>query len=143
MPRGKSVNKPEIKPTEPTIGCRKTQPKDEWAGFIQCSVKDSEREEYDLWLSEAGDKVWRELDDALGTGLKLTLSFDAGNDCYIASFTGRPDLVGSVAWTCCLSGRGGTFEEALAVLIYKHAALLHYDWYEIANNPKKGRPTFG
>jgi hypothetical protein len=143
MPRGKKDPTIVEYGGSPSIGCRKNDKKDEWAGFIQVSIKDSERQEFDLWVSENGPRTWRELDDALGVGLKLTVAFDGGNDCYIASLTGRPDIVGSVAWVCCLSGRGGTLEEAVNVVIYKHVALLNRDWYEIANNPKAGRPTFG
>lgn len=122
---------------------RRTQKDDEWGGFVQVSLDEAHREEYDLWLSEAGPSVWRELDDALGVGLKLSVSYDGQNQCYIATLTGRPDVGGVRTFTCCLSARGGTFEEAVAVLIYKHASLLHYDWWDAVNEPKKARFTFG
>jgi len=143
MPRGKAVPKQVVPVHVGGVGCRKVQAKDEWAGFVQVAVNEAHREEYDLWLSEVGDNVWSELDDALGTGLKFTVSYDGPNLCYIASLTGRPDINGERAFTACLSGRGGTFEEAIAVLVYKHVALLHYDWWDAVNEPKRARQSFG
>jgi len=143
MPRGKGSSKQSAMVQVGGVGCRRVQTKDEWAGFVQVSVNDAHREEFDLWLSEVGEGVWTELIDALGGGLKLTLSYDGPNMCYIASLTGRPDLNGERAFTACLSGRGGTFEEAIAVLVYKHVALLHYDWWDAVNEPKRARQSFG
>jgi hypothetical protein len=143
MPRGKVVPKQAAMVQVGGLGCRKVQAKDEWAGFVQISVNDAHREEYDLWLSEVGGNVWAELNDALSAGLKFTVSYDGSNMCYIASLTGRPDLNGERTFTACLSGRGGTFEEAIAVLIYKHTALLHYDWWDAVNEPKRARQSFG
>lgn len=143
MPRGKS--KDEKRPLFQDIGhgTRKAQKTDEWGGFVQVSIDEAHREDFDLWLSETGEAVYRELSDALGTGLKLSLSYDGSNQCYIGSLTGRPDVAGERAFTCCLSARSGTFEEAIAVLMYKHCALLHYDWWDAVNEPKKARFTFG
>jgi len=142
MPRG---NKPKQQPLFQSIGMgtRKVQKTDEWGGFVQVSIDEAHRNEFDMWLSETGEAVYRELSDALGTGLKLTLSYDGANQCYIASLTGRPDIQGERAFTCCLSARAGTFEESIAVLIYKHASLLHYDWWDAVNEPKRARFTFG
>lgn len=143
MPRGKSrlVDTRSVVPV--SASPRRIQKDDEWGGFVQVSIDEAHRDEYDLWLSETGGAVYRELDDALGSGLKFTLAFDGANQCYIASLTGRPDTDGVRAFTCCLSARGGTFEEAIAVLIYKHCSLLHCDWWDAVNEPKKARFRFG
>jgi len=143
MPRGKAVPKRAVVSQPGGVGCRRIKEKDEWVGFVQVSVNEAHREEYDLWISESGGSVWAELTDALASGLKFTVSYDGANMCYIASFTGRPDLNGERAFTACLSGRGGTFEEAILVLVYKHVDLLHYDWWDVVNEPKRARQSFG
>jgi hypothetical protein len=143
MPRGKSKSPQDSFDEHGLTYNRRAQKGDEWGGFVQVSLDEAHREEYDLWLSEAGPNVWRELDDALGVGLKLSVSYDGSNQCYIGSLTGRPDVGGARAFTCSLSARGGTFEEAVAVLIYKHASLLHYDWWDAVNEPKRARFVFG
>ncbi len=143
MPRGKAkYAQQELFPVNGGL-VRKVQKNDEWGGFVQVSVDEAHREDFDLWLSETGEAVYRELDDALGSGLKLTMAYDGTNQCYIASLTGRPDIAGVRAFTCCLSARAGTFADAIAVLMYKHCALLHYDWWEAVNEPKKARFKFG
>jgi hypothetical protein len=122
---------------------RKIQKDDQWGGFVAVSIDEAHREDFDLWASEMGGKIYSELSDALGTGLKFTLSYDGANQCYIACLTGRPDAAGQRAFTCCLSARAGSFEDSIAVLMYKHCALLHFDWWDAVNEPKKSRYTFG
>jgi hypothetical protein len=143
MPRGKS------KPSQTTMfdtgasTSRRIQKNDEWGGFAQVNLDESRREEFELWASEMGEAIYRELDDALGTGLKLTMAYDGTNQCYIASLTGRPDSAGVRAFTCCLSARAGAFGEAIALLMYKHVALLHLDWWDAVSTPSKVRFAFG
>lgn len=143
MPRGKSSSSRVGEGSAAKDAPRRVQKNDEWGGFVQITLLESDREPFDIWLSGGPQTVRRELDNSLSSGLKLTVTFDGGNQCYIASLTGRPDVNGERAFTCCLSARGGTFEEALAVLVYKHAEMLHRDWWEVVNAPKKSRFTFG
>lgn len=143
MPRSKSKSVQTSFAPSSTQSSRRIQKNDEWGGFVQVTVDEAHRADFDLWLSETGQAVYRELDDSLGSGLKFTLAFDGAHQCYIASLTGRPDVTGERAFTCCLSARGGTFEEAIALLIYKHASLLHYDWWDAVNEPKRSRYSFG
>lgn len=143
MPRSKN-NSAGHKETVINAGSpRKIQKGDEWGGFVQVSIDEAHRDEFDLWVSETGEAVYRELDDALGSGIKFTMAYDGANQCYIASLTGRPDINGVRPFTCCLSARGGTFAEAIALVMYKHCSLLHYDWWDAVNEPKKSRFTFG
>lgn len=143
MPRGKRG--PEFKyEYQSAVGTiRKAQKEDTWGGFVQVSIDEAHREEFDQWADETGAAIYRELNDALATGLKFTLAYDGANQCHIASLTGRPDVAGERTFTCCLSARAGTFEDAIAVLMYKHASLLHYDWWDAVNEPKRNRFSFG
>jgi hypothetical protein len=143
MPRGQKVKGNHPIDVEGPPFTRRTQKDDQWGGFVQVSVDEAHRDEFDLWASEMGGKVYDELDDALGVGLKFTMAYDGANQCYIGSLTGRPDITGIRNFTCCLSARAGTFADAIALLMYKHAALLHYDWWDAVNEPKRSRYTFG
>lgn len=143
MPRSKGPKLTQQTSLDATGSTRKVQKADEWGGFVNVSLDEAHREEFDLWVSEMGGKVYNELSDALGSGLKFTLAYDGKNQCYIASLTGRPDVAGVRAFTCCLSARAGTFEDSIAVLMYKHTALLHYDWWDAVNEPKATRFSFG
>ena len=143
MPRGKVVTHTSSLAKSDVGGKRRIQKDDEWGGFVQVTLDQAHRDEFDEWAGETGPAIYRELTDALGCGLKFTLSYDGANQCYIASLTGRPDVAGVRAFTCCLSARAGSFEDAIAVLMYKHCSLLHYDWWDAVNEPKRSRFSFG
>ena len=143
MPRGKNKQMGMIDGETSAGYTRRIQKDDQWGGFVAVSIDEAHREDFDLWASEMGATIYDELDTALGSGLKFTVAYDGSNQCYIASLTGRPDLTGVRAFTCCLSARAGTFADAIAVLMYKHVSLLHYDWWDAVNEPKKSRYAFG
>lgn len=142
MPRKTSVKAESVPPKSP-IGIRKVQKDDEWAGFAQVNISEYERESFDLWLSENASTVYPLLLDSLAEGLKLTAVWDGVNDCFILSLTGRPDTNGDQAWTATLSGRGGTFDEALNVLVYKHTEVTGGDWTDWLINGSKTKRNFG
>jgi hypothetical protein len=143
MPRAKSKQEVRQANSGWVNQPRKVQKGDEWGGFVQVSIDEAHREEFDQWRADFGPRTWEDLDNALGCGLKLTAAYDGQNQCYIASLTGRPDYLGERAFTCCLSARGGTLDEAIAVLMYKHTSLLGLDWWDAVNQPKKSHYTFG
>lgn len=142
MPRKGSIGKSPEAGKSP-IGRRKVQKDDEWAGFAQVSISEFERESYDLWVSENAATVYPLLLDCLAEGLKLTAVWDGANDCFILSLTGRPDSDGDRPWTATLSGRGGTFDEALNVLVYKHHEVTGGDWTDWLVNGAKTKRSFG
>lgn len=142
MPR-KIVVKPEVKAPAMPVGARKIQPKDEWGGYVQCSVDGPEREQFDLWLAENPTAMPALLVDALASGLKLTLVWDGKNDCFIATLTGRPDYEGQSAYTCSLSARAGDMNTALSVLVYKHVEICGEDWTDWLINGSKSKRSFG
>ena len=143
MPRRNNAKKqPQLQQASSQLP-RRVQKDDEWGGFVPLNLVEEDKEEFADWWADNPGEVRTQLDDALAAGLKFTVSFDGGNSCYIASLTGRPDSVGMRAFTCCLSARSGTFDEAVALLIYKHSALLQGDWWELVNQPKGNRSAFG
>lgn len=143
MPRGKGTSA-KRETTQSSGGLpRRIQKDDEWGGFVPLNLTEDDRVDFESWWADNPSVVRQELDDALGSGLKFTVSYDGGNSCYIASLTGRPDPLGSRAFTCCLSARSGTFDEAVALLMYKHAPLLQRDWWELVNQPRGNRSAFG
>lgn len=142
MPR-KTVVAPQKAPTPKTVGHRKVKPKDEWAGYVQCSIDGPEKEAFDLWLSENPTAMPALLIDSLASGLKLTLVWDGANECFIATLTGRPDIEGEREWTASLSARAGDMNTALSVLVYKHVEICGEDWVDWLVNGTKTKRSFG
>ncbi len=143
MPRAKNASKNQRQQSVNVLLPRRIQKDDEWGGFVPLNLTESDREEFSTWWTDNPGMVREELDNAIGSGLKFTVSYDGGNSCYIATLTGRPDAGGVRTFTCSLSARSGTFDEAIALLVYKHYALLLTDWWESVNQPRGNRSAFG
>lgn len=125
------------------IGVRKSGKSDEWAGFVQCEVSELQREMFDEWRSEPANALDALLVDALASGLKLSLVWDGSNECFIATFSGRPDSKGELAWLASLSARAGDFPTALHLLCYKHFDLTGGEWEDWLVNGVKAKRNFG
>lgn len=143
MPRGKSFRVNQGTGNELVFGVRKAQPKDEWGGFVALNLPEEANHEFEVWLNDQQGSVWLQLEDVLATGLKLTLVYDGANQCYISTLTGRPDIDGERAFVCSLSARHGSFNQALALLVYKHVSILGCDWWEFINARKGKQWSFG
>jgi len=143
MPRGKNSTTGSKSNGEERLQPRRSEKTDEWGGYVPLVIDDAHREDFDQWYEEMHRDFARRLVEAVDTGLKLSVSYDGANQSYIASLIGRPDIAGNQPFTCCLSARSGTFEETLAVLVYKHFDMLHCDWWDLVNAPKQSRYTFG
>jgi len=143
MPRAKSspVKKSSFGPSSAQPARASSEA--DWMSFVPCELDVSQREEFTVWQADNVTAMWVELDDAIGKGWKHSLTYDAQNECYVASLSGRPSITADYDWLCTLTGRGGSMNEAIAVLVYKHVVLLRHDWYECVNTPRRSKRQFG
>lgn len=141
MPRATKLKYQE--PVKSPIGARKNGKRDDWGGFVQISLDESDRERYDVWVSENPNAMWPLLIDSLAEGLKLTVVWDGANECFIATFTGRPDPMGKMEFTTSLSARNSDFIATLTLLVYKHVELCGEDWTDWLINGEKAKRNFG
>lgn len=126
MPRGKSQPKPGApKVVQPP---RFSPQDDEWGGFVSVKVDEPGKELFNLWYSENMQNIPALLTDALADGLKLSVSWDGGNQSMIATFTGRPCESADWPFRCSLSARAADFWEAVALLCYKEYVVTGRDW---------------
>ena len=107
----------------------------EWGGFLNLKLDDGDKERFVEWQQQSGADVWKLLDDAMIDGVKFSLSYDAENECYIATFTGR--LIPAHNTRYAASARAATWEEASALLCYKHFVLCEGNWFDFL--PHSGR----
>lgn len=98
----------------------------EWGGFVNVRLSEGEKESFTVWLQEEGAYFWNLLTDTVAQGLKFGASWDADNDCFITTFTGCGVLGDESRF--CLTARAGSFEEAAALLVYKHVVVAAGDW---------------
>lgn len=107
----------------------------EWGGFINIRLEDEDKAKFDLWWSEHRTDAWSAFDDMLGEGMKVSLAYDAENECYICSLTGNGWKDSVKRW--CMTTRAGTMDEVIALAMWKHYVLSDGDWGDYA--PKTGR----
>lgn len=133
MPRKKSTettDKPKGSPLR-RYECVEDAP---WGGFLNARMDETNKARFYTWQETTGQRVWQMLDDALAEGIKFTLSYDSDNEAYIATFTGR--LCASIGSRWAATSRAGTWEEALALQIFKHWVLAEGNWDDFM--PKTG-----
>jgi len=98
----------------------------EWGGFINVRIDAETKEQYKAWLEGEGQSYWKYLEDLLAEGLKFGLSWDAENNCYIATLVGFGCLVDDFRY--CLNSRSDISGDATALLVFKHEVLARGDW---------------
>lgn len=106
-----------------------------WGGFINVSLTDSDKEEFESWLVEHAAEVPSMLDDLLGEGMKYGCAYDRENQCYIATLTGA--LIEKSNVRCCVTSRAGTWREADALTVWKHYILCAGDYGDLYASGRK------
>lgn len=143
MPRSSKAVPPTLpvddppKKTPAIQQLRRGDAKDEWGGFVQANLTPMDKALFDQWYSEHIQHIQAYVDEALDSGLKLTIVFDGANNCYITSYTGRPNNDPALPFRCTLSARAGEYAAAVALLVYKHHVICNGDWSEYLINGSK------
>jgi len=121
MPLDQGKTPPQIPQTK-----YQSASQDEWGGYIDVRMNGDEKELFVAWWEANGPEVFNWLIDILPSGLKLGMMWDGENQCYVASLNGKG--VSSQQKRYTLTARAQLFDEAFALLCYKHYILLEQDW---------------
>lgn len=106
-----------------------------WGGFINIRVDDAMATDFEAWWQTNRQEAWRAIDDLMGEGMKISFSYDNENECYICSFTGKGWDTSNSRW--CMTTRAGTFDEVVALAVWKHVVLAELSWGDFL--PKTGK----
>lgn len=98
----------------------------DWGGFINIRVNDDMRSVFTSWWGEHRTECWQALDDLMGEGMKVSLSYDNDNQCYSCAFTGRGWESSTKRW--CMTTKAGTLDEVIALALWKHFELANGNW---------------
>lgn len=139
MPRAKRNGSKASKPDVNASRVYYCAPDAPWGGYVNLRLVEEEREDFDNWAAEEAANLGGFLETALIDGLKLTVSYDAENSAYVATFTGAGCHGDKSRF--CLTARSSVMTEAINLLCYKHYVLLDGDWGAYA--PATGRAVFG
>lgn len=106
-----------------------------WGGFINIKVEEAQTADFLNWWETNRQEAWRAIDDLMGEGMKISFSYDAENECYICSFTGKGWDTSLSRW--CMTTRAGTFDEVAALAVWKHVVLADMQWGDYLPSGKK------
>ena len=98
----------------------------QWGGFLNLRLTEEEVASFKDWSSDPATQIWVIFVDVLNGDLKYSIAWDKENQCYIASLTGR--LIPGQETRYATSARAMTWEEATALLLYKHTVLADGNW---------------
>jgi len=126
MPRKSKSTISQSKKEEETQGKYWVHPDAEWGGFINVRLQDDAKSEFQHWLEVNNDSIYMVMDDLMGEGMKISLSWDKLNGCAIVTFTGAIDDDHMTRYI--MTTRGATWFEALALSVWKHFVYLEADW---------------
>jgi hypothetical protein len=128
-PRKKTPQKPQVQYEEnvPAVGRYFTPNDAEWGGFINIRITDEQKEEFQTWAAQEGERLWDYIDELLGDSMKIGMSYDRENECVIVTFTGSiPSTLMDSRYV--MTTRAGTLSECLQLAVWKHVILLRGDW---------------
>lgn len=91
--------------------------------MIQFKLRPEELVEYEAWTQRKGFSFDTLFAETLLDGVKVGVSFDAYNDCFICSFTPRRDT--HINAGSCLLSRSSTWQEAIALNCYKSQVIFN------------------
>ncbi len=126
MPRGKSANNQDKAPRKLGKYERAIKGEVEWGGFVNVKIDAETKLAYQNWADMDPQRFWALREDAVSEGLKYGLTWDGENGCFIASLTGH-GVVGSKS-RYCMVARSDRWEDATALLCFKHAVMAEFDW---------------
>ena len=107
-----------------------------WVGFLDYRLSESELEELDAWKPKPSD-VWLNVDGAVQTGYRFTLSWNART--HLASCTMIDDDGNRKTGGYALSSSDEDGAAALKMMIFKHLKL-QGDWSPLLSvEPSKGK----
>lgn len=125
MPRKQTQSKP--KTSEPITQGKYWLPSDaDWEGFVNLRLTDDDKAVFEVWYDSERSHIWQYLDDVMGEGMKVGLSFDRENKAYVCTLTGSGWSGGKTR--LCLTTRASSLDEVLALSMFKHYQMLHEDW---------------
>lgn len=103
-----------------------SHPDAEWGGFINVRLEEDAKPEVAKWLEENNDQVYPLMDDLMGEGMKIGLSWDRLNQCAIVTLTGSIHSNYMVRYV--MTTRDSGWYDALVLSVWKHYVYLMGDW---------------
>ena len=129
MPRSEEVAKGRSN-ARSKGGKPKKQPTQGEFHFLNVNITEDMKKRVNAYWG-SGNDVWEHVEQLVGGGYRVGLSFTGDTDTYTASVTNRDGPVEHRGG--CLTARGGTAFAALARVVGLHYAVANEDWAEFGS----------
>lgn len=96
--------------------------------FVRCELTEADRKKVGPWTQTKDFSLEDLINQALGEGHKVSLSFNDNTDSYIASVTGKPE--DCVNASKCYTSHAKTWYQALQVAMYKYHVIFRGEAWE-------------
>jgi hypothetical protein len=105
-----------------------------WGGFINIRLDDDQKEAFFAWDADNPSEGTKVLEDVMHEGMKVGLTYDRENQCYICTLIGA--LVSGSNERYCVTTRAATLQQVVQLTAWKHSQLALGDYGNF-------RPTTG
>ena len=89
--------------------------------FVNVTLDVEQRKEFKAWFTTIVDDLHDEIGQLMVDDYKVSCSWDDNNQCFIATFTGKPDQ--NYNSEKALSSRSDNWFEALGLNLFKHIVI--------------------
>lgn len=86
--------------------------------FVNCTLDRVQKKAFEEQYSKEAAELHREFALLIGTGHKVSATWDDENQCYIVTAMGKAE--DHVNYAKCLTARSDDLYEAMALLAFKH-----------------------
>lgn len=104
--------------------------------FVSYTLSKSEKVAFSKWWEEKASDAFVFVSEVVNSGYKVSLSWDAENDCYIATFTCMEKK--SPNYCLVMSSRSDDLWEAIGINLYKHYVLFSESGYPVKTSNSWG-----
>jgi hypothetical protein len=105
--------------------------------FVNCTLTSEQDNDFKSWYTSKDHKADQAIEQAFADDYRVSMSWDAHNQCFIASLTFKGEKGENK--NKCLTARSDSWLESLAMVIYKHAILFDgNEWQNIGNGNQRG-----
>lgn len=115
---------------------QKSRKSDDMPELVQNKLTPEELDQFSVWVEKNSKKLDTILPEVCLEGYKLGISWDAYNNCWIATFTGKGEKC--VNDYRVLTARSDDYYEVQAMLIFKHIEVYHRGRWENRNSSTRG-----
>ena len=119
---------------------KKAPPKVEFKGYLSVNLTADQDAEFDKLYALGGNFI-QDLVFTADEGYKVSFAEDEFNDGIVCTMYAKSTKLAWAGWT--LSAWAGSYDEAAALLMFKHVFICNRDWEQFRGVPQKSHSKRG